>query len=202
MKTEQLIKYLSENLKPVKPVSPTKSLLWILPLYAACIVLFLSFRSDSFRKIVWPENYMDLLILSVSFLLTLVIALKLSVPGAAKKLLALALPLILVIWLASAVSRIDNTYANPYNYHSCITDILLLGLLFAALPGIAIKQYYSTNIGLNFSFLLAAGFLLSALTLEIICPDKSFYHLLKIHILPLVVLFLLLWPFRTLIKNK
>lgn len=202
MKTEQLIHILERDLKPTKTVLLYKQGITFLFGVAALLATLVYYKTNYFQQVVNPPNKIEVILLVFLVILSSWFAVRLSIPGEKYIVKIVLLVGLFVLWTSSLLYRLFTeglVYLNPYNYHSCIHDIVAFSFPPMLLLFWVLKKNYPVNISSNFIFMLLASFALSALAVEFMCPDKSPIHLFRAHYSTVVISMLLLLPAKRLL---
>jgi len=190
VKTEDLIKTLVQNAKPVRPVSSVSNrIFWwlVLTFFATTLgVSLFGLRSDITEKLSDARFLFEIAILFIIAVGSAIGALILSVPAQDHRAFTRWLPLTgMGLWLFLIFARILGSDALHLDCaFSCIRDIAIIGLIPAAFLVWMIKRTAPTHLRLTATLLLLAGSAIGCIGVQLLCKSDEALHGLLWHALP------------------
>jgi hypothetical protein len=198
MTTDVLIHTLAQDISEVKPIADIRIRFFRWTAFAAISVALGTFalgcRSDLSMKIQDASFLMENAALLLFFAFSATSAMLLSIPGLEKRPYTYLLPLLaLFLW----VILIGFRYVEDLNViHSpstksgirCVWRILSLGSLPAVILFFMLRKAAPLKRGWTGWFVAAAAFSLAGFATQFICPNDKPLHILKWHVLPVIVL--------------
>jgi hypothetical protein len=194
---EKLVKKLSQNLKPARPIN--KVILytaWLIPTLAIVVwvVYLMGLRTDIPNKITTMPYASTLLILLISGTVSAWAAIKMAIPGEKGNIklnrTLLAIPVLLIIFVLSSwfnTHHIKDFVAGIQGGHACMyatfaIALIPLVLLTYFIVKLAPLKTFSTGIFITLSALFMASF-----AVQLHCHSDNACHLSTWHFLPILI---------------
>jgi len=205
VKTSDLIKSLSREVKPVKRLAAPhwRFFAW---LFLACTsvlvgILLMGPRGDLGARFIEWSFWIECATLFVATVVSAYAAFLMSVPGMKFSRWLTLVPLIsLIFWLVLLGYRMlsgalsgDPQAITCSASSICAQDILILAWLPSAILIIMIRRAAPIRLALNGLFILLSAGAVAALGTQFVCCDSSPMHALLWHFVPVVVIALLGW---------
>lgn len=200
MKTENLIKSISENLSPVRPLQNyvIRFAKWLgaTLLCMGAIIPTLGLRHDISTALAEPRFLAELMMLISLALLSASAAFVLSVPNETKAKIVRIFPFIpLSIWTLilvfdfSKILSSDGMSAFVFDDGmACVGDIFVLGVVPGALLFIMLKKAAPTKLGWSGFLAVLAIASFGAIGSQLMCSNAQPMHLILWHLMPVVIL--------------
>lgn len=194
MTTAELIKQLSAELRPVRPLPPRAHRLGRWGLVAAAVatagVLVVGPRADLSAALGRSSFVLVTLLIAAVAVLSALGALTLSIPGAARPALHRRIPLTAAaVWpvmlLASAAAGVTSADLRTVDWHAaCPAIVIALAAAPAWLLVHMVRAGAPLQTGWTAGLAVLAGAATAAVALQLICPFDALSHQLLEHVVP------------------
>lgn len=193
MKTDNLIRGLTEDLVPVKPASLYRQFLLLLSLAGVFfLVLVLGFKSRSdIEQAMQNSNFLDqqLLLVSISVVSILLFCRVLFPDRGISPRQTLAYALLLSITVVSLLVRFFSPSAQAYSFSAyvnathCASIVVVVSLMLSAVFLWSARSFATIRPALSAILGVIATVTLSSVAVDLACPNDHPMHLLFFHLL-------------------
>lgn len=200
MKTENLIKSMSENLSPVRSLQnyTIRFAKWLgaTLLCIGAIIPTIGLRDDISSVIAEPAFLVELLMLISLALLSASAAFVLSVPNETKAKIVRIFPFIpLSLWALILIFDFSKSLSSDGmsafifdDGMACVGDIFVLGTIPGALLFIMLKKAAPTKLGWSGFLAVLAIASFGAIGSQLMCNKEQPMHLILWHLMPVIIL--------------
>ena len=200
MKTDDFIKQLSSDVKPVKRLaSPGKRFfIWFLASFFSISlgISLMGIRSDFSQALINPRFVLETLAILAIAILAAAGAFMMSVPGmGSRPIIRWLLIIPSIAWLLSLVFRLytiysqANSFAFIFDYgFGCIRDIFLLGILPGSFLFFMLKAAAPLRLSWTGALATLSAAAIAAVGVQFTCSVDSPVHIFLWHVLPVIVI--------------
>lgn len=195
MKTNDLIRQLTSDLRPIKIVKFTPfDVVKVFLVGSLCVlaaIAIFGLRADFSAQVLSIRFVIESVWLLLLGFLSIFAALTLSIPSIKNKKIQNA-PLVVFIMILGSTVYSFFTYANPFLYSGhgffCVYEILAASVLPASLMFYLVRKAAAFKRDVVGVLVLLSGISFGLLSVQLTCVDSTPLHLLLWHMLPTVIL--------------